>query len=304
MSNSEKLAPMNNRPAPKRLKFSEVINTNEYKKTIQNTLNDPERVRRFVAAIVSAVSANAELQKCEHTSILAAGLLGESLNLSPSPQLGHYYMIPFKTKVRTEENGRPVYNDVLKAQFVLGYKGYIQLAIRSGLYKKLNVMEIKQGELIRFDPLTEEIECMMIEDYETREATPTIGYYAMFEYINGFRKVLYWSREKMEKHAEKYSASYSIEAHKRLLAGQVPDNEKYKYSSFWYRDFDTMAKKTMLRQLLSKWGILSIEMQQAITQDDAVLSVENNQIITAPDEPLLEQPEVNEVTAKVDLSAL
>lgn len=143
--------------------------------------------QRFITSIISAVSTNPALSECEHSTILSAAMLGESLKLSPSPQLGQYYMVPFKDKKR----GCKV------AQFQLGYKGYIQLAIRSGYYKKLNVLAIKQGELVRFDPLEEEIEVNLVENDTEREDLPTIGYYAMFEYQNGFKKAMYWSREKM-----------------------------------------------------------------------------------------------------------
>ena len=91
-----------------------------------------------------------------------------------------------------------------------GDKGYIQLALRSGQYKKLNVLSIKEGELLSWDPLNEEIEVKLIEDDTVREKAATIGYYAMFEYTNGFRKCLYWSREKMEAHALRYSKGYSV----------------------------------------------------------------------------------------------
>jgi recombination protein RecT len=158
------------------------------------------------------------------------------------------------------------------AQFQLGYKGYIQLAIRSGYYKKLNVLAIKQGELIRFDPLNEEIEVKLEEDDTKREALPTIGYYAMFEYHNGFRKAIYWSREKMMAHADKYSMAFSAEKYRDLLAGKIPQGEMWKFSSFWYKDFDGMAYKTMLRQLISKWGIMSIDLQKAIDGDMATIN--------------------------------
>lgn len=184
-------------------------------------------------------------------------MLGESLKLSPSPQLGQYYMVPFKDKKR----GCKV------AQFQLGYKGYIQLAIRSGYYKKLNVLAIKQGELIRFDPLEEEIEVNLVENDTEREALPTIGYYAMFEYQNGFKKAMYWSREKMMAHADKYSMAFSAKAFEKLQAGEILEKDLWKYSSFWYKDFDGMAYKTMLRQLISKWGIMSIDLQKAMDGD-------------------------------------
>ena len=203
---------------------------------------------RFISSVVSAVNNNPALQECTNQSILAAALLGESLNLSPSPQLGQYYMVPFDDK----EKGKV-------AQFQLGYKGYIQLAIRSGQYKKLNVLSIKEGELIRFDPLNEEIEVQLIEDEEQREQAATIGYYAMFEYVNGFRKALYWSKKKMEAHALKYSKGYAS------------DKRKGTAWTFWSRDFDGMAYKTMLRQLISKWGIMSIDMVTALDADMAVI---------------------------------
>lgn len=200
---------------------------------------------RFISSVVSAVQANPQLQECTNQSILSGALLGESLNLSPSPQLGHYYLVPFNDK----ERGKV-------AQFQLGYKGYIQLAIRSGQYKKLNVLAIKEGELIRFDPLNEEIEVSLIEDEEKREAAPTIGYYAMFEYTNGFRKAIYWSKKKMEQHALTYSNGYRAK----------------KGYTFWEKDFDAMAYKTMLRQLISKWGIMSIDMISAMDADMAVIN--------------------------------
>ena len=204
--------------------------------------------QRFISAIVSATTANPALQECTNSSILSAEMLGESLKLSPSPQLGQYYLVPYNDK-----------NKGKVAQFQLGYKGYIQLAIRSGQYKKLNVLGIKEGELIRFDPLNEEIEVRLIEDEETREKAETIGYYAMFEYTNGFKKAMYWSKAKMEAHALKYSQGYR------------KDKEKgWKYT-FWSKDFDGMAYKTMLRQLISKWGIMSIDMQQAMDADMGVI---------------------------------
>lgn len=200
--------------------------------------------KTFITSVVSAVQANPALNDCTKQSILSAALLGESLKLSPSPQLGQYYMVPFKTKGTQE------------AQFILGYKGYLQLAIRSGQYKKINVLPIKEGELINYDPLEETIEVNLIEDEEIREQTPTVGYYAMFEYMNGFRKTLYWSRKKMEVHANKFSKGYAAR----------------KGYTFWEKDFDAMAMKTMLRQLISKWGVMSIEMQQAYDADMAVIN--------------------------------
>ena len=228
-----------------RPKFSAIVKTDAYKNLVNNTLSDPKRSANFTTAITSAVSTNPALMDCDPWTIVSAGLLGETLQLSPSPQLGQYYLVPFNDR----KLGRKV------AQFQLGYKGYIQLAIRSGQYKKLNAMAIKEGELIKYDPLNEEIEVQLIEDDAEREAAPTIGYYAMFEYLNGFRKVIYWSKDKMESHALQYSQGYKAK----------------KGYTFWEKSFDDMAIKTMLRQLISKWGIMSIDFQKAYEADMGVL---------------------------------
>lgn len=209
---------------------------------------------KFITSIISLVSNNPAIAECEHSTILASALLGETLKLSPSPQLGQYYIVPFK------ENNKDGSLKRIVAQFQIGYKGYIQLAIRSGYYKKMNVLSIKDGELVKYNPLDETIEVDLIEDEEKRENTATIGYYAMFEYQNGFTKTVYWSKAKMEAHAKKYSQAYRTD---------LKRNWKY---SFWSKDFDAMAYKTMLRQLISKWGIMSVEFQTAVTNDMAVLN--------------------------------
>jgi recombination protein RecT len=92
----------------------------------------------------------------------------------------------------------------------------------------------------------------------------------MFELVNGFRKTMYWSREKMIAHADRYSMAFSASAYKKILDGKIPQGDMWKYSSFWYKDFDGMAYKTMLRQLISKWGVMSIDLQAALDKDTAV----------------------------------
>lgn len=224
--------------------FSAFLATDAMKKKINEMVGGKDG-QQFVTAIISAVSTNPQLAECENASIVSAALLGQALKLSPSPQLGQYYIVPFNNS----ERGCKV------AQFQLGYKGYIQLAIRSGQYKKINVLAIKEGELIEYDPLNEEIKVNLIEDEELREQAETIGYYAMFEYMNGFRKTIYWTKQKMEAHALKYSKGYKAK----------------KGYTFWEKDFDGMAYKTMLRQLISKWGIMSVDMQTAMEKDMAVI---------------------------------
>lgn len=232
---------MTNQMQPQRVPFSVLINGKGYQKLINNSIKDPNRARRFVSAIVSAVAVNPALQECTPETIISGALLGESLNLSPSPQLGQYYLVPF----RNTKKG------CTDAQFICGYKGMIQLALRSGQYKRLNVMAVKEGELNKWDPMEEVIDVDLIEDEIERENTPTIGYVASFEYLNGFTKTIYWSKKKMESHALRYSKGYAAK----------------KGFTFWERDFDAMAFKTMLRQLISKWGIMSIDLQTAFEAD-------------------------------------
>lgn len=250
-----------------RLGLTAYLTQNTVKDQINSIVGGKDGTR-FITAIVSAVNANPALQECTNPSILSAALLGHSLKLSPSPQLGQYYMVPFNDK-----------NKGKVAQFQIGYKGYIQLALRSGQYKKLNVLAIKEGELIRFDPLNEEIEVNLIENEVAREKAPTIGYYAMFEYTNGFRKAMYWSREKMESHAEKYSQGYKAK----------------KGFTFWEKDFDAMAYKTMLRQLISKWGVMSIEMQTALDSDMAVINDDGSKTYVETDDDIVIDTEAKEV---------
>lgn len=252
--------------ANKRLGITAYLTADAVKNQINSVIGGKDGTK-FISAVVSAVNNNPALQECTNQSILSAALLGQSLNLSPSPQLGQYYMVPFNDK-----------NKGKVAQFQLGYKGYIQLAIRSGQYKKLNVLAIKEGELIHFDPLNEEIEVKLIDDEEARESAPTIGYYAMFEYTNGFKKAMYWSKKKMEAHALKYSKGYQAK----------------KGYTFWEKDFDGMAYKTMLRQLISKWGIMSIEMMSAMDADMAVINEDGTKDYVDNDsetEVVAEQPE-------------
>ena len=274
------------------MKLSVYLQNDAVKKQI-NQVVCGKNGTRFISSIVSAVQSTPALQECTSPSIVNAALLGEALNLSPSPQLGQFYMVPFDNKKK----------GCKEAQFQLGYKGYIQLAIRSGYYKKLNVLAIKEGELVRYDPLDEEVEVNLIDDDILREEAPTMGYFAMFEYENGFRKTLYWSKKKMLAHAEKYSFAFykngGAKSLELLEQGKIPEKDMWKYSSFWFKDFDGMALKTMLRQLISKWGIMSIDLQNAIDKDMAVIhedgKTEYVDAVKAEDDGVVADQELNEV---------
>ena len=274
------------------MKLSVYLQNDAVKKQINQVVGGKNGTR-FISSIVSAVQNTPALQECTSPSIVNAALLGEALNLSPSPQLGQFYMVPFDNKKK----------GCKEAQFQLGYKGYIQLAIRSGYYKKLNVLAIKEGELVRYDPLDEEVEVNLIDDDILREEAPTMGYFAMFEYENGFRKTLYWSKKKMLAHAEKYSFAFykngGAKSLELLEQGKIPEKDMWKYSSFWFKDFDAMAHKTMLRQLISKWGTMSIDLQNAIDKDMAVIHEDGKtdyvDEVKAEDDGVVSDQELQEV---------
>lgn len=244
-----------------KVKFSVAIQSDMYKNLINNTLGDSNRAKRFIASISSAVATNPNLQECDAGTILSGALLGESLNLSPSPQLGHYYLVPYKNKDKDQPD----------AQFQLGWHGYYQLAIRSGQYKDLDVIEIREGEYLGRDKMTGKQKFEFIEDEDERLNKPVVGYLGYFELLNGYRKQIYMSKTEMEKHADTYSKAFNLADYKKLKAGQIPAKDMWRYSSYWYKDFDGMAFKTILRRLISKYGVMSIDMQEAYTKDMSVM---------------------------------
>ncbi len=249
----------NNQP-----KFSVFMSQENIKNLVQQAVG--QNAQSFTTAIISAVSNNPDLQKCSQVTILSAALQGEALKLSPSPQLGQYYMVPFNKK---DKQGNIV---SVSAQFILGAKGYKQLAMRSGQYRDIDVLEIKEGEYKGRDKATGKQLFEFIENDDVREEKSTIGYMAYFELLNGFRKTVYWTKNKMIKHADTYSQAFGADKYDDYINGKVPQKELYKYSSFWYKNFTEMAFKTLLRYLLSQWGVMSIEMQKAIDLDNTVIN--------------------------------
>ena len=256
----------NNNQIIKKESFSAYINSKGSQQAIKNTLQDTVKCQRFTASIISAVSVNPSLKECDPATVLTGALIGEALNLSPSPQLGHYYLVPFENKKL----------GVKQANFILGYKGYIQLAIRSGQYKSINVIEVRDGEYKGLDHLTGDAKIEFIENDEERLNKKVVGYYAYIKLTSGFEKSLYWSKEKMLKHADTYSKAFDLKSYSKILNGEIKENELWKYSSFWYKDFDSMAFKTLLRQIISKWGVMSIEMRDAYSADETYGDSLNN----------------------------
>ena len=270
-----------------KVKFSVALQSDAMQKLISNTLKDPKRANRFIASISSAVASNPALQECESNSIISGALVGEALELSPSPVLGQFYLIPFRNNK----------NSTVEAQFVIGANGYKQLAMRSGQYADIDFIEVREGEYLGRDENTGKQKFKFISDDEVRETKPVIGYYAYFELINGYRKQLYWSKSKMEKHADKYSKAFNLESYRKLQAGQIPEKDLWKYSSYWYTIFDGMDEKTMYRQLISKYGIMSIEMQEAYVKDMAVINEDGSY-------DYVDSPSNDEETIKKDIQEI
>lgn len=247
------------------------LSSEKVKENIMSVVGE-KGTQHFISSVVSAVQTNPDLAQCTNTSILSAALLGHSLNLPPSPQLGFFYFVPYNNTRKTKDaQGKTEEIKVKEATFQMSYRGYIQLAQRSGQYQKINATDIREGELKSYNPITEEIEFDAVTDFAAREKLPVVGYYAYFVLNNGFKKEIYWSKEQMDAHAKKYSMSY----------------RKGWNSSFWVSNFDDMAKKTLLRQLISKWGMMSLSMEDAYQGDMAVIDEYGNPeyVDNVPDEP-------------------
>ena len=222
-------------------KFSVAIQSEGYKNLINNTLGDPKVARKFVADITTVVSNNPNLSKCDAGTILSAGLMAQSLNLPLHQGLGFAYLVP--------------YGD--KAQFILGYKGYIQLAFRANCYSDFGAEPVYEGEFVGYDKHTRKPIFEFNENGHSDEEKP-IGFMAYLEYKSGIKKAIYMTREECEAHGRKYSKAYN---------------------SFWGKDeatFQNQAIKTVIRKLISKYGMMSTEMMDAYRSDMGVLDTNGN----------------------------
>lgn len=213
---------------------------------------------QIMSSLLSAVNTNDKLERCDTKSLVSAAVIAGSLDLDINSSLGLAYIVPYEKKQPVVENGKTVWKKVSKAQFQMGYKGYIQLALRSGLYVLINVTEVVEGEYLGRDRLTGRINFNWEEDDKKRAELEITGYVAYFQLNNGFEKMIYMTVEEVEEHAVKYSQAYQY------------DKREKKEASRWTSDFDGMAKKTVLKLLLAKWGILSVEMRKAIEADQQV----------------------------------
>lgn len=233
-----------------KLGFKALMSTPQMKKKFTDILH--EKSDSFMGSLMTLVGGDNYLSQAEPMTIIASALKAATMDLPIDKNLGYAYVVPFN---RYEKKGKNwiTHNE---AQFILGYKGYIQLAQRSGQYKALNALAIYEGQLIDWNPLTEKFTF----DYKGKVSDEVIGYVGFFELLNGFKKTVYWTKQEIESHRIKNSKN----------------KDKEKLSGAWVDNYDSMAIKTVLRNLLSKWGLLSVEMQTAITSDEKVFRVDED----------------------------
>lgn len=193
------------------------------------------RAPQFVSSIVSMVSADKNLQEAFRNApltVIQSALKAATYDLPIDTALGYAYVVPFRNK------------GTMEATFLLGYKGMLQLALRTGVYKTINVVDVREGELKRYDRLTEEVEIDFVEDEDEREALPIVGWAGYFRLVNGTEKTIYMTRKQIEAHEKKHRKGQYM-------------------GKGWRDDFEAMARKTVLRRLLGTWGIMSIDYQRA-----------------------------------------
>ena len=254
----------------------------EVRENITNVLGK-DHVDSFVADVVACVQNNETLAKCTNKSIFSAALLSKSINLPLTPQLGYAYLVPFDNKHQV--NGKTEY--VKEAVFQMGWKGYVQLALRSNNFRKLIATDVRKGEINGYNPFEDQYDVKPL-DFEKRNAKddkgnyliPIVGYYAKLEMVSGFVKEMYMSAEDMLEYAKKYSKAYRN------------DLNKHTSYSFWSTKFEDMARKTMLRQLLGKYGLLTVELEKAYTHDMAI-EREDGQLDYVDNKPDETEPVVN-----------
>lgn len=244
-------------------KFTTFINGNAIKNLLTQSLGGPQAAAQVTSTLISQVSQNEKLQKCQPMTILAAALRGE-IGMGLSLALGDYAIIP--------------YNDV--ASFQLQVNGLKRLALNSKAYAKIDVFDVRDGEFRGRDPVTREPVIEWIEDEDEREQLPIVGYYAYYrlnEQYNGFTSTLYWSYEKIMKHARRYSKAVDWNKFDLLREGKITGREAdwLRRGSPWYGDpteesHMKMCKKTMIKQLLGDgFAPKSTTLVSAIAADNA-----------------------------------
>lgn len=276
MAKNSLVASGNNKKPP----LSVALSSGGMQRMIGASFNgNKQAMMKFTSNMMAVYTANPLLKDCDPVSLVSAGLQCSALNLSTSPSLGEAWIIP--------------YGD--KATFQIGKNGLVQLAIRSGQYLDIDTIEIREGEYKGRDKNTGKPKFEFIEDDERRENTPIIGYLAYFELLNGFKKSVYFSKEKVLKWAQRYSKAFDAELYKKFEVYQqtgegLTDGELRKCSSPWYERFDSMGEKTVLKQLLTKWGVKSTELETALENDEKAVNATVEGAFEVVEEATVEKP--------------
>jgi recombination protein RecT len=252
------------KPAPSLRAFNDLMGQEKTREYLKKVLG--KKAQAFVNNITALVANSALLQGCEPTTLMFAGIKATALDLPLDPNLGFAYVLPYNNRQK----------GIQEAQFQMGYKGFIQLAIRSGLFQTINVTDVREGEIVEQDLLSGSLKLKAVEN---REEAKVVGFAAFFRLTNGFEKSLYMTVEQLEKHAEKYSKTYAYQ------------------NSVWRLNFEAMAKKTVLKLLLSKFAPLSVEMQTATQIDQSVITADSIEYVDNDNQTTA----LNEATLDADL---
>lgn len=239
-----------------------MISDDKVKKRFSAVLG--QKAPQFLASVTNVVAGSTQLKKCSANSIMSSAFVAATYDLPIDGNLGFAAIVPYGNNKYNPQTKQ--WEKHIEAQFQMMYKGFIQLAIRSGHYEKMNCSVVYEDELISYNPIMGEVEfvkdfsqCTMRHEGKTENI---VGYYAWFKLLTGFRKELFMTTLEVENHARTYSSAYRY------------DIEQNKKSSKWTTDFEAMALKTVIKRLLSKWGILSVDMQRAIQDDQKVYNDE------------------------------
>jgi len=230
-----------------------------------------KRSNQFISSIIQITANNSYLSKADPISVYNSAMMAATLDLPINQNLGFAWVVPYKNK-----------SGVFEAQFQIGWRGIVQLALRTGQYKAINVIDVYENQFKSFNYLTEELDA----DFSVQGTGKIVGYACYLEMISGFQKTTYWTVEQAQSHGRKYSKTFN--------------------NGPWKTDFDAMAKKTVLKNTISKWGILSIEMQTAIKVDQAILKDdEGNEVEYVDHEEIKVNPESERIIALItDASTL
>jgi recombination protein RecT len=272
----------NQQVAPAKQSVNQLMNSMLDGEKLRGRFNEllGNRSAQFVSSLVSMVNADQNLQQAFYEApmtVIQAGLKAAAFDLPIDQNLGYAYIVPFKNN-KKDANGN--WSSKMEASFILGWKGMHQLALRTGAYKTINVVDIREGELKSYNRLTEEADVEFIEDDDVRENKPIIGYLGYYRLVNGAEKTIYMTVKQIENHEKKFRKGQYM-------------------SKGWRDDFDAMARKTVYRRLIGKWGVMSIQYQSA--QEGATLAqqMQEEYIDEAPVMVIQAEPVVDESTGEV-----